>query len=135
MPEESLVCVIRLTQRPHHLGRTSHLAKALVVTNLLPVADPLSVAAEPNRRRILQLLAARPRSVNEIAGEFPVTRSAISQHLLLLAEVGLVRAEKVGRQRLYSIRTDGLLRLQAEIDKFWTDELDQLVADSHALRR
>jgi DNA-binding transcriptional ArsR family regulator len=98
------------------------------------VADALSVAAEPNRRRILQLLAARPMSVTEISSAFTVTRSAISQHLLLLADVGLVEAEKVGRQRLYRVVPSGLLRLQAEIDKFWTDELDQLVTDSHALR-
>ena len=98
------------------------------------MADALSVAAEPNRRRILQLLAARPRDVSEIAGEFTVTRSAISQHLLLLADVGLVDVEKVGRRRIYRVRPSGLQRLQAEIDKFWTDELDLLVADAHALR-
>jgi DNA-binding transcriptional ArsR family regulator len=98
------------------------------------VPDALSVAAEPNRRRILQLLAARPLSVTEIASAFTVTRSAISQHLLLLAEVGLVEPEKVGRQRIYRVRASGLRQLQAEIDKFWTDELDVLVADSHALR-
>jgi DNA-binding transcriptional ArsR family regulator len=98
------------------------------------VADPLSVAAEPNRRRILQLLAARPLSVSDIAGQFSVTRSAISQHLLLLAEVGLVEAEKSGRHRVYRVLPTGLAGLQAEIDKFWTDELEQLVVDSHALR-
>jgi uncharacterized protein YndB with AHSA1/START domain len=70
---------------------------------------------EPTRRRILQLLASRPRTVNEIAAEFTVTRSAISQHLLVLPS--------------------GLQKLQAEIDRFWTDELDLLVADAHQLRR
>jgi DNA-binding transcriptional ArsR family regulator len=99
------------------------------------VTDPLTAAAEPNRRRILQLLAERPRTVSEVAAEFTVTRSAISQHLLVLAEVGLVAAEKVGRQRIYRVLPDGLRRLQAEIDRFWTSELDQLVADAHTLRR
>ena len=95
--------------------------------------DALSAAAEPTRRRILQLLASRPRTVSDIAAEFPVTRSAVSQHLLLLADVGLVEAEKVGRQRIYRVRPAGLRQLQAEIDRFWTDELDQLVTDAHAL--
>ena len=97
--------------------------------------DAFSAAAEPTRRRILQLLAAHPRTVTEIAAEFPVTRSAISQHLLVLAEAGLVDAEKQGRQRMYRVLPSGLQKLQAEIDRFWTDELDLLVADAHQLRR
>ena len=96
--------------------------------------DALSAAAEPNRRRILQLLAPRPLTVSEIAAEFTVTRSAISQHLLVLAEAGLVDAEKAGRQRIYRVLPSGLQKLQAEIDRFWTDELDLLVADAHRRR-
>jgi len=99
------------------------------------VIDPLSAAAEPNRRRILQLLATRPMTVTEIAAEFTVTRSAVSQHLLVLAEAGLVEAEKAGRQRIYRLLPGGLQRLQAEIDRFWTRELDQLVEDAHNIRR
>jgi DNA-binding transcriptional ArsR family regulator len=99
------------------------------------VTDALSAAAEPTRRRILQLLAPQPRTVSDIAAEFPVTRSAVSQHLLLLEQVGLVAAEKVGRQRIYRVLPGGLRNLQAEIDRFWTQELDQLVADAHARRR
>jgi DNA-binding transcriptional ArsR family regulator len=99
------------------------------------VPDALSAAAEPTRRRILQLLASRPMTVNEIAAEFPVTRSAISQHLGVLGEAELVAAEKVGRQRIYRVLPTGLRKLQAEIDRFWTDELDLLVADAHTLRR
>jgi DNA-binding transcriptional ArsR family regulator len=96
--------------------------------------DAFSAAAEPNRRRILQLLASEPRTVSDIAAEFTVTRSAISQHLLLLADAGLVQAEKIGRQRIYRVVPTGLRSLQGEIDRFWTDELDRLVADAHALR-
>lgn len=99
------------------------------------MTDALSAAAEPTRRRILQLLASQPRTVSSIAAEFTVTRSAISQHLLLLASVGLVEAEKVGRERIYRVVPAGLRHLQAEIDRFWTDELDQLVADAHDMRR
>ena len=97
--------------------------------------DAFSAAAEPTRRRILQLLATTPRTVGEIAAEFTVTRSAISQHLLVLAEAGLVDAEKAGRQRIYRVLPSGLQKLQAEIDRFWTDELDVLVADADNLRR
>ena len=104
-------------------------------TNVYRVTDALSAAAEPNRRRILQLLASRPRTVSEIAAEFTSTRSAVSQHLLLLASVGLVEAEKVGRNRIYRVVPTGLRELQAEIDRFWTQELDQLVADAHALNQ
>ena len=96
--------------------------------------DPLTAAAEPNRRRILQLLGSEPRTVTDIAAEFTVTRSAISQHLLVLAEAGLVEATKVGRQRIYRVLPSGLRRLQAEIDRFWTNELDVLVTDAQSKR-
>ena len=96
--------------------------------------DPLSAAAEPNRRRILQLLGSEPRTVTDIAAEFTVTRSAISQHLLVLAEAGLVEATKVGRQRIYRVLPSGLRRLQAEIDRFWTNELDVLATDAQRKR-
>jgi DNA-binding transcriptional ArsR family regulator len=99
------------------------------------VTDAFSAAAEPTRRRILQLLATGPRTVSEVAGEFSVTRSAISQHLLVLADAGLVEAEKVGRQRIYRVLPSGLQNLQTEINRFWTDELDLLVADAQQLRR
>jgi DNA-binding transcriptional ArsR family regulator len=98
------------------------------------VTDAFSAAAEPNRRRILQLLASRSQTVSEIAAEFTVTRSAISQHLGVLSDAGLVDAEKVGRQRIYRVLPDGLRKLQAEIDTFWTDELDRLATDAQALR-
>ena len=99
------------------------------------MTDAFSAAAEPTRRRILQLWATGPRTVGDVAGEFAVTRSAISQHLLVLADAGLVEAEKIGRQRIYRVLPSGLQKLQAEIDRFWTDELDLLVADAQELRR
>ena len=98
------------------------------------VLDALTAAAEPNRRRILQLLGSEPRTVTDIAAEFTVTRSAISQHLLVLAEAGLVEATKVGRQRIYRVLPSGLQRLQAEIDRFWTNELDVLATDAQRKR-
>jgi DNA-binding transcriptional ArsR family regulator len=97
--------------------------------------DAFAAAAEPTRRRILQLLARGPRYAGDIAGNFEVTRSAVSQHLGVLADVGLVSAEQQGRQRLYRIDPSGILRLQAEIASFWTHELDELVRDAHRVAR
>jgi DNA-binding transcriptional ArsR family regulator len=97
------------------------------------VTDAFAAAAEPTRRRILQLLARRPQIVTDLASQFDVTRSAISQHLGVLADAGLVSAEQHGRQRLYRVELDGVRRLQREIESFWTAELDQLAADARRL--
>jgi DNA-binding transcriptional ArsR family regulator len=97
------------------------------------VPDVLSAAAEPQRRRLLQLLASGPRTVNDLAAHFPVTRSAVSQHLGVLADVGLVTNTKRGRQRFYQVVPEGMAALRAEIDRFWTTELDHLVADANRL--
>ena len=99
------------------------------------MTDAFSAAAEPNRRQILQMLATGPRTVGEVASQFSTTRSATSQHLLVLAEAGLVQAEKVGRHRVYRVLPSGLRTLQAEIDRFWTDELERLVDDANGRRR
>jgi DNA-binding transcriptional ArsR family regulator len=97
--------------------------------------DMLSAAAEPTRRRILQLLASGPLTVSELAANFTVTRSAISQHLGVLVEVGLVVARKNGRQRIYSEVPAGMSQLRGELAQFWTTELDLLVADANARHR
>lgn len=94
------------------------------------MTDALAAAAEPTRRRLLQLLAAGPRTVTELALHFPVTRPAISQHLAVLADAGLVVARKDGRQRFYSVVPAGIAQLRAEIDRFWSTELDLLVDDA-----
>lgn len=120
----------------HHAAggrQESPCQNALVRTNVSPVADVLSVAAEPTRRRLLQLLASGPRTVNDLAAHFPVTRSAISQHLGVLADVGLVTNRKEGRERFYSLRPAGMAQLRAEMDRFWTTELDRLVDDATEL--
>ncbi len=98
------------------------------------VPDLLEVATEPNRRALLRLLAAGERTVTELSGQFPVSRSAISQHLLLLSEVGLVAARKEGRNRFYRLNPAGMARLREQFDAFWTAELDLLVADAGRLR-
>ena len=104
-------------------------------TNVSLVPDLLSAAAEPNRRRLLQLLGSGPRTVNELAGHFAVTRSAVSQHLGVLAEVGLVRNRKEGRQRFYELVPAGMAALRGEMERVWSRELDLLVADATDLSR
>ena len=97
------------------------------------MTDPLAAAAEPTRRRILQLLASGPMYAGDVAERFDVTRSAISQHLGVLTVVGLVCAAQQGRQRLYRVEPSGIARLQAEIASFWTHELDELGLDADRL--
>lgn len=108
------------------------LHNALVTANVFFMPDILSAAAEPTRRRILQLLVSGPRTVNDLAANFTVTRSAISQHLGVLSEAGLVVGRKEGRQRIYSGVPAGMSQLRLELERFWTSELDQLVADASA---
>ena len=89
--------------------------------------DLLAVLAEPNRRRLLELLRGGERTVTELAAEFSVTRPAISQHLGVLASAGLVEARQDGRFRRYRLNPDGMAALRSILDAFWTSELEQLV--------
>jgi DNA-binding transcriptional ArsR family regulator len=92
------------------------------------MSDILAAMAEPNRQRLLQLLRGGEQSVSELAARFHVTRSAISQHLGVLAEAGLVDVRQEGRFRFYRLNPNGLASLHAAIDAFWTTELEQLAA-------
>lgn len=94
------------------------------------MADAFAAAAEPTRRRLLQLLATGPRTVGDLAQHFTVTRPAISQHLAVLTGAGLVHARKDGRQRFYSVVPAGIAQLRQEIDRFWSAELDLLLEDA-----
>jgi len=110
--------------------RGDPLLNALVTANVLLVPDLLEVATEPTRRALLRLLAEGEKTVTDLSGHFPVSRSAISQHLLLLSEVGLVTARKDGRNRYYRLDGAGMVRLREQFEAFWTTELDLLVADA-----
>jgi DNA-binding transcriptional ArsR family regulator len=86
----------------------------------------LRAIAEPRRRRILELVGGRELSAGEIASHFEVTRPAISQHLGVLKEAGLVNERRNGTQRLYRARPQGLAELKAFLDGFWDEKLDAL---------
>jgi DNA-binding transcriptional ArsR family regulator len=82
--------------------------------------------AEPRRREILRLVRDRPRSVNEIAERFDVTQQAISQHLKVLRDAGLVAVRPDGQRRLYVVRPEGLAALWDFLAEFWPDSLQRL---------
>ena len=86
----------------------------------------LRAIAEPRRRRILELVGSRELSAGEIASHFEVTRPAISQHLGVLKEAGLVNERRNGTQRLYRARPQGLAELKAFLDGFWDEKLEAL---------
>lgn len=84
---------------------------------------PLSALGDPTRRKIFELIAERPRSVAEITRQVPVSQSAVSQHLKVLRESRLVRSAPKGASNVYHIDPDGLGRMRAWLDQFWSKTL------------
>lgn len=88
----------------------------------------LKAIAEPRRRAILRLVKADELSSGEIASRFEVTGPAISQHLGVLKEAGLVTERREGTRRLYRARPEGLRDVRSFLEDFWDDGLDRLRA-------
>jgi DNA-binding transcriptional ArsR family regulator len=86
----------------------------------------LKALAEPNRRAILQLVSADPRSVGEIASHLDITPQAVSRHLKVLHEAGLVDERREGTRHLFLVRPDGFAAVQDFLADFWTHHLGQL---------
>lgn len=84
----------------------------------------LDALGDPTRRAVFELLAGGGRSVGELAAELPVSRPAVSQHLRVLKDAGLVTAEARGTRRLYAVDPDGLDAVRAWVDRFWGQALD-----------
>jgi DNA-binding transcriptional ArsR family regulator len=101
------------------------------------VQAALDALAEPRRREILALIRDRELAAGEIAANFDVTRSAISQHIGVLKQAGLVTERREGTKRIYRARPEGLADLRAFLDELWTDRLDVLVkeAEREEMRR
>lgn len=78
---------------------------------------------DPTRRRVFERLARGPRSVGEIAHGLPVSRPAVSQHLKILKEAGLVIGHADGTRRVYQVDPKGLGQIRAWFDQFWEDAL------------
>jgi DNA-binding transcriptional ArsR family regulator len=85
--------------------------------------DPWAALGDATRRAIFERLAGRPSAVGELAEGLPVSRPAVSQHLKVLKEAGLVIDEPVGTRRIYRVNTDGVGRLRADLDRFWSSAL------------
>src|SRR5689334_3590983 len=81
--------------------------------------DPFEALGDPTRREILRLLAAGDRAVGDLAGELPISRPAVSRHLRLLKEAGLVAERAEGTRRIYQIREEGLEAVQAYLVGVW----------------
>ena len=95
----------------------------------------LKAIAEPRRRRILALVRDGELSAGEIASHFDVTRPAISQHLTVLKEAGLVNERRNGTRRLYQARPEGLEELRSFIEGFWDQRLDALRREAERKER
>jgi DNA-binding transcriptional ArsR family regulator len=88
--------------------------------------EAIRAIAEPNRRRILQLVTTKELSAGEIASRFEITRPAVSQHLGVLREAGLVSERREGTRRLYSLRPEGFEDLKSFLEAFWDEGLERL---------
>jgi DNA-binding transcriptional ArsR family regulator len=84
----------------------------------------LDAVADGTRRRILELLGARPRTVGELAHALPVSQPAVSQHLKVLREASLVRSVKDGTRRIQHLDPTGFQGLRDWVDSFWDGALD-----------
>jgi DNA-binding transcriptional ArsR family regulator len=94
--------------------------------NYSMVDSAVRAIAEPHRREILSLVREEELSAGEIASRFEVTRPAISQHLTVLREAGLVSERRDGTRRLYRARPEGLGELREFLEGFWSDRLERL---------
>lgn len=88
----------------------------------------ITALADPTRRAVLEELRLGPRAVGEIARHLPVSRPAVSQHLRVLKEAGLVRDRADGTRRIYSVNGDGLAELREYVNGFWDEALAALKA-------
>ena len=95
------------------------------MTNALAFA----ALSDPTRRAVFERLAEGPRAVGDLACGFPVSRPAVSQHLKVLKEAGLVTDRPDGARRVYQIDAQGLGQIRAWLDQFWDTALDAFKAE------
>jgi DNA-binding transcriptional ArsR family regulator len=87
------------------------------------LADALAALADPTRRRVFELVAERPSPVSRLAEQMPVSRPAVSQHLKVLRQAGLVQEQRVGTRHVYRLDPAGLEILRAYFESFWERSL------------
>ena len=86
--------------------------------------DGWEVLGDPSRRAIVECLAERPRAVGELADELPISRPAVSQHLKVLKDAGLVTDRAAGTRRVYRLNPAGVAALRDQLDTFWNRALE-----------
>ena len=101
----------------------------------MAVETALKALAEPRRRRILMLVRDGELSAGEIASHFEISRPAVSQHLTVLREAGLVDERRNGTRRLYRARPEGLAELKEFLEGFWEERLEMLKRDAEREER
>jgi DNA-binding transcriptional ArsR family regulator len=94
--------------------------------------EALAALADPTRRTIFERLAGGPRAVVDLADGLPVSRPAVSQHLRVLKEAGLVVDRQMGTRRLYRLDPEGLGPLRAYLDRFWDQALSAFTEAAEA---
>lgn len=92
-----------------------------VVTN--QTTDGLAALGDPTRRAIFECLAERPRAVGELADALPVSRPAVSQHLKVLKDAGLVTDNASGTRRIYRLNPEGVAAMRDQLDTYWNRAL------------
>jgi DNA-binding transcriptional ArsR family regulator len=103
----------------------------------VPATDTLAALADPTRRRVFEMLAARPSPVGRLADALPVSRPAVSQHLRVLLDAGLVVAEQRGTERVYQVDRSGLAQVRGWLEAMWDRSLDafeEAAREEHAMR-
>jgi DNA-binding transcriptional ArsR family regulator len=99
------------------------------------VQAAIDAIAEPRRREILHLVRDHEMPSGQIAAHFEVTRQAVSQHLRILHDAGLVSERRDGTRRIYRARPEGLTELRAFLDQFWSERLEGLKREVEAEQR
>ncbi|MEM9349979.1 MAG: metalloregulator ArsR/SmtB family transcription factor [Pseudomonadota bacterium] len=87
--------------------------------------------ADPTRRALLETLRRGPANVKTLAAPLPMSRPAVSQHLKVLSDAGLVMCEAEGTKRIYAIDKEGLAAVRGWLDTMWDDALDAFAAEAH----
>jgi DNA-binding transcriptional ArsR family regulator len=100
------------------------------MTNALRRPAAFAALADPTRREVFERLGQGPRAVGELAAGLPVSRPAVSQHLRVLKEAGLVTDRPDGTRRVYQIDPDGLGQIRAWLDQFWDVALEAFKAEA-----
>jgi DNA-binding transcriptional ArsR family regulator len=91
----------------------------LTRTRRAPTGDPFEALGDPNRREILRLLSHGEKAVQQIADAMPISRPAVSRHLRLLKQAGLVEEEAQGTQRIYRLQDEGIRAVQSYLEGVW----------------